>query len=536
MRCVCPVVASMIALLALAPFGARQAQAASCESLEGKKLGIGIVTEATSITPPFTVVGKDPPRPVTIAVPFCLAKGALTPTTDSEIKFEVWLPPASAWNGKYQGVGNGGFAGSLIYPAMNWALETGYAVSATDTGHTGSAIESRWALGHPAKVIDFGWRAIHETAIASKVIVQRYYGHAASHAYFSGCSDGGREALMEAQRFPEDYDGIVAGAPANDWTPLLATAVWDEQALVAESASALPAPKLRTVTDAALAACHGEGGYLDDPSRCEFDPAALRCKGADADTCLTDAQVETVRKIYAGPHNAAGQRLFPGFEPGGEAGPEAWRLWITGNGTGEGSLQLAFARGYFGDLVFGNPDWNFRTMNFDSDIALANQRTGEALNASETDLARFKAAGGRLIQYHGWYDAAIPPLSSINYYQAVAEKMGGVQAIQSFYRLFMAPGMQHCGGGEGPNAVGGVFGLPAPSHDPSHDVVAALAHWVEDGVAPSQIVATRYKDDDPAKGVEAQRPWCAYPAAARYTGQGSRSEAGSYACSAVNNP
>jgi hypothetical protein len=537
MRLVCHVVTSTIALLVLAAFSAPSARAVPCERLEGKKLGVGFVMAATSINPPFTVMGKDPPRPTTVSAPFCRIEGVITPTTDSDIRFELWLPPASAWNGKYQGVGNGGFAGSLIYPAMNWALETGYAVSGTDTGHTGSAIDSRWALGHPAKIADFGWRAIHVTAITSKAIIQAYYGRAAAHAYFTGCSDGGREALMEAQRFPDDYDGIVAGAPANTWTRLLPTLVWDEQALVAEPGSGLPASKLPAITDAVLAACHGNDGYLDNPSRCEFDPAVLRCKATDSDTCLTDAQVDTVRKIYSGPHDAAGHSVFPGFEPGSEAGPTGWKRWITGNnGTGDGSLQLAFARGYFSDFVFGKPDWDFRTMNFDSDIALTDHRTGEALNANETDLTKFKANGGKLIQYHGWHDSAIPARSSIDYYQAVANKMGGVEATQSFYRLFMAPGMQHCGMGEGPNAVGGVFGLPSPSRDASHDVVAALAHWVEAGVAPPQIVATRYNDNDPAKGIEAQRPWCPYPAAAQHTGQGSRSEAANFTCTTAAKP
>lgn len=451
------------------------------------------------------------------------------------MSFGCRLPRSGTGNTK--GVGNGGFAGFLIYPAMNWALETGSAVSGTDTGHTGTGIESHWALGRPTQAVDFGWRAIHETAVASKKIVEAFYSRAPAHAYFTGCSDGGREALMEAQRFPNDYDGTVAGAPANFWTHLLPMAAWVEQALVAEPGSGIPAAKLPAITHAVLAACHGEAGYLDDPSRCEFDPAVLRCKAGDADTCLTDAQITAVRKIYSGPHNSAGQPIFPGFEPGSEAGLAGWSLWITGPGRNPsvGPLHLAFARGYFSDFVFDKPNWDIGTMNFDSDVALADQRTGEALNAIDTDLTRFKATGGKLIQYHGWYDPAIPPRSSIDYYQAVASKMGGIEELQSFYRLFMAPGMQHCGKGEGPNAVGGVFGLPAPSKDASHDVVAALAHWVEAGLPPAQIVATRYKDNDSGKGIQAQRPWCPYPEVARYSGQVSRRDVDNFACAKPGN-
>jgi len=518
-------------LLYTAPLAARAAPADGCESLAHRSFDSATVTDAAAVAPPFSVTGMDPPKPTEVSRPFCRVQGTIRPTADSDIRFEVWLPPVAAWNGKVQGVGNGGFAGSLIYPSMNRALEAGYAVSATDTGHTGSAIASSWALGHPEKITDFGWRAIHVTAVAARAVVAAYYGRDPAHAYFVGCSDGGREALMEAQRFPEDYDGIVAGAPANDWVPLVATAVWDEQALAATPESAIPPAKLPAITRAVLSACHGPDGYVEDPMSCRFDPGALECKSGDADTCLTAPQVATLRRIYGGPHDPAGAPVFPGFTPGSEAGPVAWPLWITGaGGNGQGSLQLAFGRGFFGDFVFAKSDWDYRTMNFGPDLALADKRTGLAVNATSTDLSRFRARGGRLIQYHGWDDPAIPPMSSVMYYGAVAKRFGGVQETQAFYRLFMAPGMQHCGRGPGPNAVGGVFGLPAPAHDARQDVVAALAHWVEDKVPPEQIVATLYHDNDPSKGIAAQRPWCAFPSAARYAGQGDRSKADSFAC------
>lgn len=531
----CAAAVATAATLALLPLGTARAAATTCEGLVGMTFGDAAITVAVAENPPFSIKDAIPPVPVSPSVPFCRVQGTIKPTTDSDIRFELWLPSASAWNGKYQGVGNGGFAGFITYTPMGWALEAGYAVSGTDTGHVGAVTDARWAIGHPEKVVDFGWRAIHETAVASKAIVRAYYGRAPAHAYFTGCSDGGRESLMEAQRFPEDYDGIVSIAPANYWTRGIPSFIWDEQALVAEPGGAFTPKKLATITDAVQAACHGEEGILDDPRQCRFDPSVLLCKGAETDSCLTPPQITTLKKIYSG-SSAAGEPIFPGFEPGGEADPAGWGLWITGTGAnpGEGSLQLAFGTGYFADMVFENPDWDFRRLNFDSDLKLAEAKTGQALDATETDLNRFKAAGGRLIQIHGWYDAALPAAASIQYYEGVAAKMGGVPQTQLFYRLFMAPGMQHCGGGIGPNAVSGPFGQPAPMRDAAHDVVAALAHWVEDGVAPAQIIASKYQDDNPAKGIVTQRPWCPYPAAARYSGHGSRNEPVSFVCTAPN--
>jgi hypothetical protein len=523
--------AAAAALLATLPLGAGRVQAATCESLSGRTLGNATITAAEALTPPFTIKDEILDQQVSVSAPFCRVRGTIKPSTDSDIRFELWLPQDSAWNGKYEGVGNGGFAGSISYQPMAWALESGYAASGTDTGHVAPVTDASWARGHPQKFVDWAWRAIHETAGSSKEIVHAYYGRSPAHSYFTGCSDGGREALVETQRFPEDYDGVIAAAPANDWIRLLASFVWNEQALMAEPGSELPTKKLPAVTAAVLTACHGEEEMLPDPSQCRFDPSVLICKGVESDSCLTGPQVTTLKKIYSGPQNAAGQQLFPGFQPGSEAD---WNVWITGSGPnpGEGSLQLAFGRGFFGDMVFGKPDWDIRSMNFDNDLKLAVAKTAQTVDATDPDLGRFKAAGGKLIQYHGWYDSAIPAASSVSYYEEVGRKMGGMPQIQSFYRLFLAPGMQHCGDGVGPNAVGGAFDLPAPKHDPEHDVVTALAHWVEDGVPPEQIVATKYQGNDPSKGIAMQRPWCPYPAVARYSGQGSRNEAASFKCAA----
>jgi feruloyl esterase len=310
---------------------------------------------------------------------------------------------------------------------------------------------------------------------------------------------------MEAQKFPKDYDGIVAGAPANFWTKLLTNAIWSEQALNQPGAWLSPA-KLAIISKAVFAQCHGESGYVEDPAQCQFDPASLVCKAGQTGACLTDAEAAALKKIYAGAQDASGKPIFPGYAPGGEDGPTAWVLWITGSDPNRtaGSLMNGFGTGYFANMVFDDAGWRIEGRNVSDDLAAADKKTGETLDSSNPDLSAFKAAGGKLIQYHGWNDAGIPPRSSIAYYQQVADKMGGLEDVQPFYRLFMAPGMDHCGGGPGPNAIGGVFGLPSTSRDPQHDVVAALAHWVEDGVAPDQIVATLYRDNDPSKGIGAQ--------------------------------
>jgi Tannase and feruloyl esterase len=521
----CAVAASAILLTAVPA-------AADCASLAGETFGNATITAATNVAPPSSVVGTEVPMPVALNAPFCRIQGSIKPSPDSDIAFEVWLPPQSAWNGKYEGVGNGGFAGSLLYGAMDRALEGGYAVSATDTGHSGGALDAGWAFGHPEKITDFGWRAIHETASASKAIIEAYYDKPPAHAYFSGCSDGGREALMEAQRFPKDYDGIVAGAPANFWTSLLTNGVWNDQALTETPDSWISPEKLSVVTNAALKACHGEDGVVDDPGECRFDPSSLLCTAGESNECLSAPQIAALKKLYSGRQDASGKSIFPGYPPGGESDPVGWVLWTTGAEPKriEQTLTYGFVTGYFATMVFDKPDWSFRGQNLADDLAQAQEKTGRAVDAADPDLSAFRDAGGKLLQYHGWNDSAIPAPTSIDYYEEVAAKLGGIEKIQSFYRLFMAPGMQHCGLGLGPNAVGGVYGLPPPSRDPAHEVVAALAHWVEDGAPPEQIIATLYHDNNPTKGIAAQRPWCPFPATARFSGQGARTEAASYAC------
>jgi feruloyl esterase len=506
-------------------FCATTASAADCSGLAGRRFGEAVITRAAEVAPGAFIEGDRPQTAGPQASrPFCRVAGVIRPSADSDIRFEVWLPPPGAWNGRYQGVGNGGFAGSIAYGALDRALLAGYAASATDTGHrdatTGEARDTRWALGHPEKVIDYGWRGIHLTALTAKAVILAYYSRPPKHAYFVGCSTGGRQALMEAQRFPTDYDGVVAGAPGNMLTALL---TWDldlAQAVDARPEGWLGPAKLALLNKAALADCGGVDGVVGDPDACRFDPGRLRCKSGQAQACLTGSDVALVRRIYSGLRDLDGRLIYPGFAPGGEA---AWN-W------GPDSRLRRLAAGFFGDLVVGDPQWSLDRLAPSEALALARRRTSQTLDADDPDLRAFRRAGGKLIVYHGWNDSRIPPAGSIRYYQAVAARTGGLQSARSFYRLFLGPGVEHCSAGPGPDAIGGAYGPPAPSQDPAHDVVAALAHWVEDGVAPEQITATLYRNSNSPSDILAQRPWCAYPALARFNGTGDPGQASGYAC------
>ncbi|MGE5204323.1 MAG: tannase/feruloyl esterase family alpha/beta hydrolase [Chlamydiota bacterium] len=464
--------------------------------------------------------------------PFCRVTAVAKPSADSDIKIEVWLP-ATGWNGKFQGQGNGGFAGEIDYHLMGIAIREGYATAATDTGHAASGIDASWALGHPEKIIDFGHRAIHEMTEAGKATTQAYYGRVPQHSYFASCSNGGRQALMEAQRFPADYDGIIAGAPANYWTHLLSSALWDAQATTLDAASYIPSSKLPAIASAADAACDAQDGVrdgiLNDPRQCRFDPGSLACKNGDSEKCLTAAQVTTLKKLYEGAHDAHGREVFPGFLPGAELGDGGWGLWITGSAPSK-ALLFAFGNGYFSNMVYDKASWDYKTANFDQAVKAADRKTARILNATDPNLKVFQERGGKLILYHGWNDPAISPLNTINYYQQVVKTMGQ-QSVNSFVRLYMVPGMQHCFGGLGTDS----FGEPGTTvpKDPEHDLQLALEEWVEKGTAPGPIIATKHiNDDDPAKGVKMTRPLCPYPQAAKYKGNGDPNQAGSFECAA----
>jgi hypothetical protein len=462
---------------------------------------------------------------------FCRVVAEAKPTADSDIKLEVWLP-VSGWNGKLQGIGNGGFAGLIDYVQLSVAMSKGYAATATDAGHTGSPIDATWALGHPEKVVDFGHRGIHEMTQVAKEAVRGFYGKSPQRSYFAGCSDGGREALMEAQRYPADYDGILAGAPANYWTALLSTAAWDTQALTLDAASFIPPAKIPAISAAVLAACDAldgvRDGILNDPRQCHFDPATIECKaGEDTDKCLTAPQAAALKKIYAGPHDPQGHEVFPGYLPGAEDGQGGWGLWITGPAPIK-SLMAFFGIGYFSNMVYEKSDWDYKTFTLEAGMKSAEEKTASALNAVDADLKPFKARGGKLILYHGWEDPAIPAINTVNYYQSVLAKMGQRDA-DSFVRLYMVPGMQHCDNGPGPDSFGQVGKLAFD--DPQHSVDAALEQWVEKGAAPSTIITSKYSAEDKHHATMT-RPLCAYPQAAKYKGSGDTNDAANFVCEA----
>jgi feruloyl esterase len=478
-------------------------------------------------------------RPAPLALPaYCRVRGVARPTADSRIRFELWLPVAARWNGRYQQVGNGGFAGAIPEPQIAVGLARGYAVAGTDDGHEGEGPE--FVIGHPERFVDYGYRAVHETAKQAKAIVRAFYGADPSHAYFVGCSDGGREALMEAQRYPDDFNGIIAGAPAADFAGFATAAVWHWKALTETAASAIPLDRLPAIQAATVRACDGldgvQDGLIEDPRRCRFDPTALRCGAQVRVDCLTSTQVATLAALYQGPRTRAGRRIFPGMPPGTEAGVRGWDIWLIGNPPQNPPLQAWFGIGVYAYMVFGDPKWDYRTLDVDRDYERARRTAGPILDATNPDLGAFKARGGRLIQYHGWGDAAIAAESSIEYYEQVEARMGTGpnRSVDDFYRLFMVPGMGHCFGGIGPHDFGNPGSMAPPSTDPDRDVVAALERWVEHGTAPDRIVASGIRPATPlgnaSKTVKITRPLCPYPKTAKYSGTGSSDAAENFSC------
>jgi feruloyl esterase len=500
----------------LAVCGAHAA-ASDCSSLE--KIPIPNATIHAEViggkafTPPAGKTISDLPQ-------VCRVVMKLVPSSDSAIAVELWLP-VNNWNGKLQGVGNGGFAGSISYDGLALAVRLNYAVVATDTGHQGAADDASWALNHPEKIIDFGYRAIHLMTLDAKPLVKAFYRTAAKHAYFNSCSNGGREALMEAQRFPEDYDGILAGAPANYWTHLITNSAANSLAFIATKESYIPASKLPAIQAAAQRACDSNDGVKDNiienPLRCHFDTAVILCKGAETDACLNPDQLAAVNKLYGGGHLSDGKPFFPGYAPGGEAAKGNWDAWITGPAVGRG-FMFAYGTQFFKNMVYNNPDWDLRTFDPDRDLKAAD-KLAPILNSTNPDLSKFTARGGKLILYHGWDDAAIAPLNTIQYFESVERKMGSASTDKAV-RLFMVPGMQHCSNGNGAYSFG-QFG--AGAGDASKDIDAALVRWVENGQAPTEIIASK-------PGTTMTHPLCAYPASATYKGAGDPSLASSFTC------
>jgi feruloyl esterase len=499
-------------------------------SLAGAKISSTQVVPAGTFTSPVKEERPESDAPLFKTVPeFCRVMVEAKPSGDSDIKVEVWLP-TQGWNGKFQGQGNGGFAGSIDYHMLAIAVLRGYATAATDTGHSGTPPDASWALNHPEKIIDFGYRGIHEMTRIGKATTAAYYTQAAQYSYFGSCSNGGREALMEAQRYPEDYDGILAGAPANYWTHLIASSLWDAQVTTLDPASYIPSSKLPAIARAVNEACDAldgvKDGVLNDPRQCHFDPNTLLCKAAESDSCLTAPQAVALQKLYEGAHDSHGRQIFPGFLPGAEEGPMGWAQWITGPAPGK-ALLFYFEQGYFSNLVYDKSDWDFKSAKLDASTKASDDRYKHVLNATDPNLKKFRDRGGKLILYHGWNDPAIAALNTINYFNSVVTTMGSDQA-ESFLRLYMVPGMQHCGFGPGADSFGQPGSRPAP--DPQHNLQLSLEQWVAKGIAPGSIIAAKYAKPYPSMEVTMTRPLCPYPQVAKYKGSGDSNDAANFTC------
>jgi Tannase and feruloyl esterase len=479
----------------------------SCDSLaklalKDTTITVAQVVPAGKFAPPGETQAAGGANPYKQLPEFCRVAATLKPSSDSDIKVEVWLP-VSGWNSNFQAVGNGGWAGVISYSAMADAIRAGYASASTDTGHVGG--RGTFALGHPEKLIDFAWRSEHEMTVKAKDIIKAFYGSAPKYSYWNGCSTGGRQGLKEAQQFPNDYDGIIAGAPANR----TAISLWIAHGVLKDPASYIPPAKYPLIHQAALETCDaGDGlkdGLIDNPAKCKFDPKMLLCKSGDSAQCLTGPQVEAAKTFYTAPKNPkTGQELFSTFVPGTELG---WGIQAKGP---EPSLN-----GYdqYRYVVFKDANWDWKSFNVETDVARGNLPENVIMNATDPNMKPFFSHGGKLLLYHGWSDPQVPTLNTIKYYNSVIEKTGGAANASNSIRLFLEPGMGHCRGGEGPN----VF-----------DKMGALEQWVEKGKAPEVLNASHMTNGK----VDRTRPLCPYPQVAKYKGTGSIDDAANFTCSA----
>lgn len=465
---------------------------------------------------------------------FCRLVTVSRPTPQSRILIEIWLPDPASWNGKLLGTGNGGFAGSIRYAALAGGLKRGYAVANTDMGTSPASIVGGAGYdagnGQPEVVRDWGYRATHQMAEITRLVADRYYGRPAAHSYYSGCSTGGHQGLTEAQRYPDDYDAILVGAPGNNRTHLHAAFTWFG-ATLRQAGGPIPPAAMAQWSKALLEHCAGKDGgapsdaFLTDPTRCTFKPAELRCiSSARAGDCLTDAQVAALTRIYGGVRNPrTGSLIYPAEVRGSEA---MLGLFLANPESLSRPVPVDLARWVFG------PQFDGATFDFDHDMDQEDDVLGPDVNANDPDLSRFAARGGKLIIFHGWADAIVSPLDSILYYDRIMTRRG-LPDKAGFVRLFMAPGVGHCLGGPGPDAFG--QGAEFAPGDADHDLLTALDRWASQGKAPEQVVATKRTAEGSLEKAAAEaavmtRPLCAYPAIARYNGQGDPRMASSFTC------
>ena len=434
---------------------------------------------------------------------FCRVIATLTPTTDSDIKTEVWLP-ATGWNGKFLAVGNGGWAGTIPYPAIAAGLRANYAVAGTDTGHTGNNAD--FAAGHPEKIVDLAYRSIHEMTVEAKAVINAHYGSPARLSYYNGCSQGGRQGLAAAQKYPEDFNGIVAGAAS--WNQMRAHAARVALNVVVnkDADSVIPPAKYPMIHDAVVNACDTldgvKDGVIENPAMCKFDYTELMCKTGDAATCLTKGQVESAKAMTSALKDPkTGRVLFEGrLMIGSELG------WATLGGPQPLGLAVSGMR----NVVFGDQTWDYRKMNLGADVDRADASDHGAMYSGDPNLRPFFEHGGKLLMYHGWNDPQVNPQNSVMYYESVLKTVGKDKAANSI-ELFMIPGMNHCQGGPGTDTF---------------DKVKTLEEWVEQGKKPAQITASHLTNGQ----VDKTRPLCPYPQVAKYKGAGSTNDADSFTC------
>jgi len=496
--------------LALSFAGSTPAAARACEDLAKLSLPHTKITLARVVgkgefaAPPVTFAGPGTGALYKDLPSFCRVLATLRPTPDSDIKVEVWLP-TQGWNGRLEGVGNGAFMSTIFYWNLAEAVSQGYAVAVTNTGHEGNSGE--FAFGHPEKLIDWGYRSVHEMTVTAKAIIAARYGNPAQYAYWNACSTGGREGLMEAENYPDDFDGLAIGDAANPMTRNQASTLYSTLAVNKDPAGFISPAKWLAYRKAVMDKCDAadgvQDGLLSNPLACRFDPQEMACKQGDRDECLTAPQIAALNTVLAGMRNPrTGEQLHPGWPVG--ANPNL--TMVVGHEPEQVAIDTFRA-------VFQNPSWDYHTMDFDKDIALSDQLGNRLMNAAdESRLKALFARGGKIFMYHGWSDPNISPLLAIKYYSSAVETNGGTAKTYDSIRLFMVPGMGHCGGGDGPN----VF-----------DKMAVITQWVEAGKAPAQIMASHVN----AQGqVDRTRPLCPYPQVAQYQGSASTDVAENFTC------
>jgi feruloyl esterase len=489
----------------------------ACASLATAKLDDIVISSSTEInpSPAWNYPVSAPGHPIVVTTPFCRVVGNVR----GNIGFEVWLP-ITGWNHHLLSSGNGAYAGFINAGFMAGALKRGYATASTDTGHRGSPMDSDWAR-NPELIKDFGYEGHHQLAIAAKKIVTAFYGAAPRRSLFVGCSGGGHEAMAEAERFPADYDGIIAGAAGIRFPGLAIRSFYMYWATQKIPGGSIPLDKAKMVQQAVVKSCDAQDGLVDGllskPMMCKFYYSSLQCPaGEDNAKCLTAPQVQAVQILASDVKTSTGTVVYPEFAPGAllrdPAIPPA-----------TGQVGLGFMRNF----LFNNPEWPMTNFNLDEDYSLAEKKVGPALDANNPDLKPFKDRGGKLIMYHGWADDAVSPLTSVQYFDAVRGKLGG-DVEDSFFRLYMVPGMAHCREGNGPNQFGSALDIAngAAPGDQDHDLLSALEGWIDSGNAPQQIIATRVENDKP----EFTRPLCPYPQVAMYSGKGDTKDAASFRC------